>query len=59
MLAPSSFRLTRSVLTSTRVRTAINPTSTANLYRPLFTPKFFTTTSKMSEHKQGVHNLQT
>ncbi|KAH3909697.1 hypothetical protein HBH56_159870 [Parastagonospora nodorum] len=38
---------------------ATNPTSTANLYRSLLTPKFFTTTSKMSESKQGVHNLQT
>ncbi|EAT84116.1 hypothetical protein HBI56_058770 [Parastagonospora nodorum] len=60
MLAPSSARLTRSILTTTRVRTAAtNPTSTANLYRSLLTPKFFTTTSKMSESKQGVHNLQT
>lgn len=60
MLAPSSARLTRSILTTTRVGTAaINPTSTANLYRSLLTPKFFTTTSKMSESKQGVHNLQT
>ncbi|KAF2829337.1 thioredoxin-domain-containing protein [Ophiobolus disseminans] len=59
MFAPSSLRLTRSVLTSPRLRTAaINPTSTANLYRPHLTPKFFTTTNKMSERKQGVHNLQ-
>jgi hypothetical protein len=59
MFAPSTVRFTRSILTSTRVRpAAINPTSPANLYRPLFTPKFFTNTSKMSDAKQGVHNLQ-
>ncbi|OAL03829.1 thioredoxin-domain-containing protein [Phaeosphaeriaceae sp. SRC1lsM3a] len=59
MLGPSSARFTRSLLTSARARpAAINPTSTANLYRPLFTPKFFTNTSRMSEHKEGVHNLQ-
>ncbi|KAF1829441.1 thioredoxin-domain-containing protein [Decorospora gaudefroyi] len=60
MFAPSSFRATRTLLTSARLQTAsLNPTSTANLYRPLFTPKFFHNTAKMSEEKKGVHNLQT
>ncbi|RAR13324.1 hypothetical protein DDE83_003323 [Stemphylium lycopersici] len=59
MFAPSSFRVTRTLLTSARLQTAsINPTSTANLYRPLFTQRFFSNTAKMSD-KQGVHNLQT
>ncbi|KAH6882187.1 thioredoxin-like protein [Alternaria rosae] len=57
MFAPSSFRATRTLLTSARLRTAIHPTSTANLYRPLFTQKFFSNTAKMSDEKQGVHNL--
>ncbi|KAH8728656.1 thioredoxin-like protein [Phaeosphaeriaceae sp. PMI808] len=60
MVAPSFIRLPRLVLTSKRgPLAAINPTSTANLYRPLFTPKFFTTTSKMSEQKESVHDLLT
>jgi thioredoxin 1 len=57
MFAPSSFRATRTLLTSARLQTAINPTSTANLYRPLFTQKFFHNTAKMSDDKKGVHNL--
>ncbi|EUC45458.1 hypothetical protein COCMIDRAFT_95543 [Bipolaris oryzae ATCC 44560] len=58
MFAPSSFRATRTLLTSVRLQTAsINPTSTTNLYRPLFTPRFFSNTAKMSEQKEGVHNL--
>jgi thioredoxin 1 len=58
MFAPSASRFTRSLLTSVRLQTAsINPTSTANLYRPLFTPNFFSSTSKMAD--TGVHNLQT
>jgi thioredoxin 1 len=60
MFAPSSFRATRTLLTSARLQTAsINPTSTASLYRPLFTQKFFSNTAKMSDDKKGVHNLQT
>lgn len=60
MFAPSSLRLTRTLLTSARLQTAsINPTSTANLYRPLFIQKFFSNTAKMSDDKKGVHNLQT
>ncbi|KAH7398164.1 thioredoxin-like protein [Pyrenochaeta sp. MPI-SDFR-AT-0127] len=60
MFAPSSLRVTRSLLTSARLRTAsINPTSTANLYRPLLTQHFFSNTAKMSDEKKGVHNLQT
>ncbi|CAA9965057.1 Thioredoxin [Pyrenophora teres f. maculata] len=59
MFAPSSFRTARTLLTSARLQTAsINPTSTANLYRPLFTQRFFSNTAKMSEEKKGVHNLQ-
>ncbi|KAF1846807.1 thioredoxin-domain-containing protein [Cucurbitaria berberidis CBS 394.84] len=59
MFAPSSLRTTRTLLTSARLRTAsINPTSNANLYRPLLTPSFFSNTARMSESK-GVHNLQT
>jgi thioredoxin 1 len=58
MFAPSSFRATRTLLTSARLQTAINPTSTANLYRPLFTQKFFHNTAKMSEDHKGVHNLK-
>ncbi|KAF1362777.1 thioredoxin-domain-containing protein [Lizonia empirigonia] len=58
MFAPSTSRFTRTLLTSARLQTAsINPTSTANLYRPLFTPKFFSNTSRMAD--TGVHNLQT
>jgi thioredoxin 1 len=57
MFAPSSFRATRTLLTSARLQTAIHPTSTANLYRPLFTQKFFSNTAKMSDEKKGVHNL--
>merc|ERR1712137_849536 len=48
----------RTLLTSARLQTAINPTSTANLYRPLFTQKFFHNTAKMSEDHKGVHNLK-
>ncbi|EUC31311.1 hypothetical protein COCVIDRAFT_106528 [Bipolaris victoriae FI3] len=60
MFAPSSFRVTRTLLTSVRLQTAsINPTSTTNLYRPLFTPRFFSNTAKMSDKKEGVHNLTT
>ncbi|KAL6710265.1 thioredoxin trx1 [Coniothyrium glycines] len=59
MFAPSSLRATRTLLTTARLHTAApNPTSTANLYRPLLTPKFFTSTAKMSDEKKGVHNLQ-
>jgi len=59
MFAPSSFRTARTLLTSARLQTAsINPASTANLYRPLFTQKFFSNTAKMSDTKKGVHNLQ-
>ncbi|KAF2846869.1 thioredoxin-domain-containing protein [Plenodomus tracheiphilus IPT5] len=58
--APSSLRITRSLLTSARLHTAsLHPTSTSNLYRPLFTQKFFSNTAKMSDDKKGVHNLQT
>ncbi|USP78754.1 Thioredoxin [Curvularia clavata] len=61
MFAPSSFRVARTLLTSARLQTApLNPTSTTNLYRPLFTPRFFSNTARMSEEtKQGVHNLTT
>lgn len=60
MFALSSLRATRTLLTAARLQTAsLNPTSTANLYRPLFTQNFFSTTAKMSEeNKPGVHNLQ-
>ena len=58
MFAPSS-RVYRTLLTSARLQTAsINPASTATLYRPLFTQRFFSNTASMSEQKQGVHNLQ-
>ncbi|OAL45236.1 thioredoxin-domain-containing protein [Pyrenochaeta sp. DS3sAY3a] len=60
MFAPSSLRFTRTLLRSAPLRTAsVNPTSTTNLYRPLLTQSFFTTTAKMSTEKTGVHNLQT
>ena len=50
---------TRTLLTTSRFRTVTsipNPVATA-LYRPLFTPRFFSYTSRMSETKEGVHNL--
>ncbi|CAO2654676.1 Nn.00g114090.m01.CDS01 [Neocucurbitaria sp. VM-36] len=60
MFAPSSLRATRTLLTSARLRTvSANPTSFAQLYRPLLTQNFFSTTAKMSDEKKGVHNLQT
>ncbi|KAF2796396.1 thioredoxin-domain-containing protein [Melanomma pulvis-pyrius CBS 109.77] len=60
MFATPAFR--RTVLTTARFRTATNSKSTSNqttatLYRPLLTPRFFTHTRKMG--KEGVHNLQT
>ncbi|KAF1927999.1 thioredoxin-domain-containing protein [Didymella exigua CBS 183.55] len=58
MFTPSASRIARTLLTSARLQTAsINPTSTANLYRPLLTQKFFSNTARMSD--TGVHNLQT
>jgi len=58
-IAQWPLRLTRILLTSARLQTAsTNPTSAVNLYRPLFTPKFFAHTAKMSDDKKGVHNLQ-
>ncbi|KAF2631132.1 thioredoxin-domain-containing protein [Macroventuria anomochaeta] len=58
MFAPSTSRFTRTLLTSARLQTvSINPTSSANLYRPLLTQKFFSNTARMSD--TGVHNLQT
>ena len=54
MFAPS-LRFSRTLTSSLRPAT-LRPTSTANLYQPLLTPRFFTYTSKMSE-KAGVHNL--
>ncbi|KAF2451550.1 thioredoxin-like protein, partial [Karstenula rhodostoma CBS 690.94] len=57
MFAPSTSVFTRTLLTTARARTATNivPVTAATLYRPLFTPKFFSNTATMS--KEGVHNL--
>jgi len=48
------------LLTASRFRTLVSPafTTTTSPYQRLFTPRFFTTTAKMSEGKQGVHNLE-
>lgn len=60
LTAPSSLRLARYLLTSARLQTAsTNPASLSTLYRPLFTPRFFSNTANMSDDKKGVHNLQT
>lgn len=57
MFAASTSTFKRTLLTSARTLTAtsIRPATQAALYRPLFTPKFFSNTAAMS--KEGVHNL--
>jgi hypothetical protein len=61
MFATPAFR--RAILTTSRLRTATNFTSsinTTNVYRPLLNERFFTHTSKMATEgkgKEGVHNL--
>ncbi|KAF9739506.1 hypothetical protein PMIN06_001113 [Paraphaeosphaeria minitans] len=57
MFTPSTSVFTRTLLTTARARTATNivPATAATLYRPLFTPKFFSNTATMSNG--GVHNL--
>ncbi|KAF2690556.1 thioredoxin-domain-containing protein [Lentithecium fluviatile CBS 122367] len=61
MFAAPTTALRRTLLTTARVRTATSIISstatTANLYRPILTPTFFSNTATMS--KEGVHNLKT
>ncbi|KAF1950799.1 thioredoxin-domain-containing protein [Byssothecium circinans] len=58
----TSALLNRTLLTYTRTATSTATSTCArqatftNLYRPLFTPKFFSNTAQMSD-KEGVHNL--